>query len=101
MKLVHVGNAKGRQHDEQDQMTQNEVGSEVTQFSDLTEEFTTGLRNGMPTHAVPFTGPPGNVGLVVLEFTSQGQRNNKLVDEPLNGCHGYHAENTTGPRPSL
>lgn len=101
MELVHEGNAEGWQHEEKKKVTQNKVGREVTQFGDLTQELTARLRDGVPTHAVPFSSPPGDVGLIVLELTSQCQANYQLVDEPLNGNHGNHAENTTRPGPSL
>ena len=43
MELVNIRNAEGGQHDEQNEMAQDEVAGEITQFCDLTQEFTARL----------------------------------------------------------
>lgn len=72
-------------------MSQDEVGSEHAKLTDLAEELTTRLRHSMPAHGVPFAGPPGNVGSVSLELSSQCKRNDELEDESLDGNDGDHA----------
>lgn len=101
VELIHVRNAQGRQHDKQNEVTQDKVRREITQFGNLAKELTARLGHGVPSHAVPFSSPPSDVGLIMLELTSQGQGDDELVDEPLDGSHGDHTKNTPGPRPAL
>lgn len=72
-------------------MSQNEIGSEHAELSDLAEEFTARLRNGMPSHSVPLAGPPSDIGGVSLELTSESKRDDELEEEALDGNHSNHA----------
>jgi len=101
MEGVDVRDQERRKHEEQQQVTQAEVRREVSQLSDLTQELTARLREAHPSHAVPFTGPPSNVGRVGSELTSEGQSNDKLVDETLDRERGDHADKHLGEAPSL
>ena len=97
MELVGIGNGESRQHEEEDGVPENEIGGEVTQLSNLAEELTPRLGEGVPSHVVPLAGPPSDVGLVILELTGEGQGDDKLVDEPLDCHHGNHTGDGTGP----
>lgn len=101
VELVGVGNGQSRQHKEKNDVTQDEIGSEVTQLGNLAQEFTARLGEGVPTHVVPFTSPPSDVGLIVLELTGKGERNNQLVDEALDGHGGDHARDSSRPAEGL
>ena len=101
MEGVDVRDQERGKHEEQQQVTQAEVRREVSQLSDLTQELTARLREAHPSHAVPFTGPPSNVGRVGSELTSEGQSNDKLVDETLDRERGDHANKHLGEAPSL
>lgn len=98
---VNVRNQEWWCHDEKQNVTQTEVRCEVTELGNLAKEFTAGLCHRVPTHVVPFTGPPGNVGAVSPELTSQSESNDELVDETLDGHRGNHAGKTSGEIPAL
>jgi len=83
MELVGVGDGESGQHEEENDVAQNEVGSEITQLGNLAKELTARLGQRMPPHVVPFTGPPGDVGFIMLELTGQSQGNDQLVNEAL------------------
>lgn len=91
MEGVDIGDGKGREHGEQENVAKEEVIGEITEFGDLAQEFTSGLRKRVPTHVIPFSGPPSNIGLIVLEFTSQCERNDHLVDESLESHGSDHS----------
>lgn len=97
MELVNVWDAEGRKHQEENYMAQNKVGSKVAKFSNLTEELATRLRHRVPTHVVPLSCPPSDIGLVMLEFSGQCERDDQFVDKSLNGSHGNHSKNTARP----
>lgn len=101
VELVGVRNGKGRQHEEKNDVAQNEVGGKITQLGDLAQEFTSRLGHGVPTHTVPFAGPPSDVRLVVLKLTGQGKRDNELVNEALNSHGRNHAGDGSGPAEGL
>ena len=101
MEGVDVRDQERGKHEEQQQVTQAEVRREVSQLSDLTQELTARLREAHPSHAVPFTGPPSNVGRVGSELTSEGQSNDKLVDETLDGDHSNHTRKSLGEVPAF
>lgn len=71
-------------------MSKDEVSSKETKFGNLAEEFTTRLGDGVPSHGVPLSSPPGDVGGVRLEFSSQCQSDDELVDKSLNGDDSDH-----------
>lgn len=92
MGLVNEWDQQGRQHDEEQEVAEDEIGSEVTQLSDLAEELTTRLRDRVPTHSVPLAGPPSDVSRVGLELTSERKTNDQLVDESLDSNDCNHAK---------
>lgn len=61
VELVDIRNTEGRKHEEKKYMSQDEVASEITELGNLAEELTAGLRERVPTHVVPLTGPPSDV----------------------------------------
>jgi len=73
VELVGVGDQQQREHEEEKDVSKDEVGSEHAQFTDLAKELTTRLRNGVPAHGVPLSSPPRDVGGVRLELTSESQ----------------------------
>ena len=91
MELVHVRNAQGRQHDKQDEVTEDKVRREVTQFGNLAKELTARLGHGVPPHTVPFSSPPSNVGRVMFELTCQGKSDDELVEPALDSDDSNHA----------
>ena len=97
MELVNVRHAESRQHDEEEEVAEDEVAREVSQLRDLTQELSARLRKRVPAHAVPFSGPPRNVRLIMLEFSGQGEGDDELVDEALNGSCSNHSQDHTGP----
>lgn len=92
MELVNVRNEEGWQHEEQDEVAEDEVSSEEAHFGDLAQEFTSWLRERVPTERVPFASPPCYVGGVRAEFSGERKGNDELVDEALNGDNGNHAQ---------
>ena len=101
MKFVDVGDAENWQHDEHQRVAKDKVGSEQAELGDLANVFSTWLRHRMPSHRVPFTSPPGDVGGVLLELASQRQRNDQLEDKSLQGNHGNHAQQGACEDPSF
>lgn len=101
MTLVNVWNTQGRKHENQDDMAEDEVSSKHAEFSDLAEEFTARLRQRMPTHAVPFTSPPGNVSIILSEFSCQGKANDEFEDKSLDGSDSNHSSKCTAEREAL
>lgn len=97
MEGVDIGNGEGREHGKQENMAKEEIVGEITKFSDFAQELTSRLRKGVPTHAVPFSGPPCNIGLIVLEFTGQSEGNDHLVEEALESHSSDHARDGSGP----
>lgn len=92
MKLVNVGDEERRQHEEEEHVAEDEVGSKVTKLGNLAEKFTTGLGERVPSEGVPLSGPPSDIRCVGAELTSEGDRNNDLVDEALDGNDCNHSE---------
>jgi len=90
MELVRIRNQQDWKHEEEKDMSQNEVGGEHSQLSNLAEEFTTRLADSVPSHGVPFTSPPSDIGGIGLEFSSKGERDDELEDESLNSDHSNH-----------
>lgn len=101
VELVDVGDAESRKHDEEDKMAQDEVTREVAELGNLTEEFSARLGKRVPAHVVPFSGPPSNVRLVMLELSGQGEGDDKLVDEALDCSGSDHSQDHARPRPAL
>jgi hypothetical protein len=90
MAPIGVWDQQERKHEEKQDVAEDEVGSEHAQLSDLAEEFTTRLRNRVPSHCIPFSGPPGNVGGISLELTSEGKSDDELEEESLDGDNSDH-----------
>jgi hypothetical protein len=97
MEGVDIGNGEGWEHDKQKNMAEEEIVGEITEFSDLAQEFTSRLRECVPSHVVPFSSPPCNIGLIVFEFTSQCERNDDLVYEALESHRSDHSRDGSGP----
>ena len=49
VELVNVRNAQRRKHDEEQDVTEHEVGREEAHLCDLTEELTAGLGQSVPS----------------------------------------------------
>jgi len=94
--LVDHGNQESWKHDEEENVSEDEIACEVAQLGDFAKELAAGLRYAVPTHAVPFASPPSNVGRVRLEFTSQGQADNEFVNKALNREHCDHTKKGLG-----
>ena len=77
-------------------MSQDKVTRKHTQFRDLAEEFTTGLRHRVPAHIVPLARPPSNIGRIRLELTRKRKSDDELEDETLEGDNSDHAEERFG-----
>lgn len=91
MELVNIRDEQDRQMDEENHVAEDEIGGKHAQLGNLAKEFTSGLRDGMPAHGIPFTSPPSNVGGVSLELSSERQGNDQLEKEPLDGSDGNHS----------
>ena len=96
MELVGIGNQQHREHEEEQEMPEDEVGGKHAEFANLAEELTTRLCDRVPAHRVPFTRPPSNVGCVSLEFTGQDQGDDQFEEESLNGGHSDHSRQGLG-----
>jgi len=68
-------------------MTQQEIATPEGHLHDLDNELTGRLRHSRVTKtpAVPFTGPPGAVCLVMLVFTREEHSNQDLLGSTLDG----------------
>lgn len=95
MELVDIWDAERWQHDKKQQVSQDEIRSEVTKLSDLAKEFTPRLGNRMPAHTVPFASPPSDVRLIMLELSGQREGDDELVYKTLDSSHGDHSEDTS------
>lgn len=82
-------------------MSEDEVGSEHAKFTDLAQEFTARLRNGVPAHGIPLSSPPRNVGSIRFELTSEGKGDDELEDEALDSNNGNHASQRSREAESL
>lgn len=91
VELINIGDEQDRKHDEEKNMAKDEIRSKHAQFRDLAEELTTRLRDCVPAHSVPLSSPPCDVRGVGLELTSEGESDDKLEEESLNGNNGDHA----------
>jgi len=91
---VGVRDQDGRREHEQQNVSQQDITTPETHLDDLDDEFTSGLRHDMvaETTAGPFTSPPGQVGLVVLELSGEEHGNENLVDGALDGDDGDQSE---------
>ena len=101
VKLVNVWDEESWNHEEEQQMSQAEISGKVTKLGNLAEEFTTWLRHTVPSHRVPFTGPPSDVGSVSAELTSESESDDELVDETLDGHNSNHTQKSLGEVPSF
>ena len=82
-------------------MSEDKVGSEIAKFSDLAKELTARLGDGVPTKCVPLAGPPRNVRRVRFELAREGQCDDELVHEALDGDDGDHSQQSLGETPTL
>ena len=82
-------------------MTQGKVGREVPKLGDLAQELTARLRHSVPPECIPLATPPGDVGCVCSELTSQRQADDELVDESLDGHSRYHSEQCLRETPAF
>jgi hypothetical protein len=101
VELVNVWHQQRRQEQEENDVTQPEVGREETHLGDLAEEFTAGLRKGVPSKSVPLASPPCYVGRVGTEFTRQCQSDDDLEEQSLKGDNGNHTENGLRETPTF
>lgn len=91
MEPVRIWDQQDWKHEEEQDVPQDEVGSEEPKLGDLAKELATRLGECVPSHGVPFTSPPGDVGGIALELTSKSQRDDELEDEALDSDHSDHA----------
>ena len=91
MQGVDLRNDNDRHHEEEQEMPEDEVRREHAQLGDLAQELATGLREGVPAHRVPLASPECNVRFVRLELSGQGQADDELKDEALDGDDRDHA----------
>lgn len=77
MQTVNVRQQQRWREHEHQEVAKDEVRTPERQLDDLHNEFTGGLRQGVVTEAtaIPLTGPPGAVRLVVLELTGEEDGN--------------------------
>lgn len=101
MELVDVWDQERWQQEEQENVAKDEVRGEETHLRDLAQEFTSGLRDRVPAERVPLAGPPCYVGCVGTEFSRQGEGDDKLVDESLDGDRRDHAQKSLGKAPAF
>lgn len=101
VELVDVGDQNDREHDEEKEVTEEEIRGEHAQLSNLAKELTSRLGQCVPTHSVPFTSPPSDVRGVGLEFTSEGQSDDELEEEALDSDDGDHTRQGLGEAPSF
>ena len=103
MEPVEVWDENGRCEHEKKEVAKKEITAPERQFNNLHDEFSRGLRHhmGAQTATIPTTGPPSHVALVMLEFSRKEDRDENLVDGPLNGNHSDKSENCMGSVPSL
>ena len=90
MELVDIGDQDDREHDEEDDVTEDEIRSEHAQLGNLAKELETRLRHCVPAHSVPLARPPSNVGGVGFEFAGKGEGNDELEEEALDCNNGDH-----------
>ena len=99
--LVGVRNQQDRKHEEEKDVTKDKVCGEEAQLGDLAEELTTRLRDRVPSHGVPLSCPPGNVGSVSLELTSESKSDDKLEHESLDSDNSDHTRQSSGEAEAL
>ena len=94
MKLIDEGNQNWGRHNEQQQVTQDEVRTPEGHFHDLHDELSGRLGDGIVSKAtaVPFTSPPSSVCFIVFEFTRQEDRNEDLRQGTLNSNNGNNSQ---------
>lgn len=96
MELVNIRNDEEWQHDEENDMTEDEISCKHAELGDLAQELTPWLGHGVPSHVIPFACPPSNVGTIRLELTSERERDDELVEEALKSHDSNHAQNGFG-----
>lgn len=92
VELVDEGNADGRQHDKEKDVTEDEVSGEQAKLGNLAEIFSARLRHRMPAHGIPLSCPPCDVRGVLPEFTRECQTDNQLEDEALQSDDSDHSQ---------
>ena len=62
VEFVNVRYSENGKHNEEEEMSQDEIRCKETKFGDFAQVFSTRLGQRMPSHVVPFACPPSNVG---------------------------------------
>ena len=91
-----------RQH-EQQKVSNQEIARPKTELDHLDDVLASGLAERVRAEAaaVPFTGPPRAVGLVVLELAGEEDRDEDLVDRTLDEDDDDEAEHGVRDVPEL
>ena len=88
VELVDVWDGDDWKHEEEQEVSQDEICREHAQFGDFAKIFSTRLREGVPTHGVPFASPPSDVCRVGSELASQSKGDDQFEDESLESDNG-------------
>jgi hypothetical protein len=97
MEAIKVGNQNRRSENEQHHMSKYKIRAPQGQFDNFDDELSRGLRHHMRAQAAvsPSTCPPCSVGFIMLEFTGKEDRNQDLVNSPLDRDDGNKTKNNT------
>lgn len=92
-----------RSQDDQEEMCDYEVGTPQRHFHDFHNELSSRLGDGRVSEApsVPFTCPPGTIGLIVLVFSGKENGDQNLVDRTLDGDDSNQTQDGVGGIPKL
>lgn len=101
MGSVDVRDDEEREHQEQKSVSENEIRSEVTHLSSLTEQLTTRLGHGVQSKTVPLSSPEGNVTKIRLELTGKSKVDDDLVEPTLDSNNANHSTESFGETESL
>ena len=87
MNGVEIRNQDRDGHDNQEDVSKDEIRTPEGHLNDLDDELASWLGHGCTTKASsgPFTSPPCSVGFIVLELSSEEGGNDDLVNCALNG----------------
>ena len=103
MHAIEIRHQHRRRKHEQQEVSNQEIARPKTELDHLDDVLARGLRERMRAEpaAVPFTGPPRAVGLVVLELARDKDGDQDLLDRTLNRDDRDQTENGVGRIPSL
>jgi hypothetical protein len=103
MDAVHVGHKDRDGKHEEKEVTNDKVRTPKGQLNDLDDELAGRLGKSVvaETATIPATGPPRAIGLVVLEFTREEDRDKNLVDRTLDGDHRDESKDGVREVPEL